>query len=317
MTLRDFVEHSFTVYDEFERSSLDIFSSTCEHVAPRLGLVAAPEAPSRKVAGNPYKYVKQEQFWKNSVAGVEPSALDPVLAPRFTILPTERVATAGSCFAQHIARTLAKSGFNYFVPEQAPGDLTPEDAFARNFGVFSARYGNVYTVRQLVQLFNRVQGDFTPRDDVWFDRNGKVVDPFRPQIEPEGFADQAAMLHSRAEHLAAVEQMLREMDVFIFTLGLTEGWRSKLDGSIYPLAPGVAGGEMDFDRYEFVNFTVDEIVLDLHRALDFISKINPKCRVILTVSPVPLIATYEPRHALVATTYSKSVLRAAADTIYR
>jgi hypothetical protein len=40
-------------------------------------------------------------------------------------------------------------------------------------------------------------------------------------------------------------------------------------------------------------------------------------RVLLTVSPVPLIATYEERHVLTATTYSKSVLRVAAETIVR
>ena len=38
---------------------------------------------------------------------------------------------------------------------------------------------------------------------------------------------------------------------------------------------------------------------------------------ILTVSPVPLIATYEKRHVLVSTTYSKSVLRAAAEVATR
>jgi GSCFA family len=35
----------------------------------------------------------------------------------------------------------------------------------------------------------------------------------------------------------------------------------------------------------------------------------------LTVSPVPLVATYEDRHVLVSTTYSKSVLRVAAETL--
>jgi len=39
--------------------------------------------------------------------------------------------------------------------------------------------------------------------------------------------------------------------------------------------------------------------------------------VLLTVSPVPLIATYEPTHVLTATTYSKSVLRVAAGTLAR
>jgi hypothetical protein len=35
----------------------------------------------------------------------------------------------------------------------------------------------------------------------------------------------------------------------------------------------------------------------------------------LTVSPVPLIATFEPRHVLISTTISKAILRVAADEI--
>ena len=45
--------------------------------------------------------------------------------------------------------------------------------------------------------------------------------------------------------------------------------------------------------------------------------INPGVRVILTVSPVPLVATAEPNHVLAATTYSKSVLRVAAEAAAR
>ena len=45
--------------------------------------------------------------------------------------------------------------------------------------------------------------------------------------------------------------------------------------------------------------------------------VNPASRVILTVSPVPLAATYTGNHVLSATTYSKSVLRAAAERVVR
>ena len=40
---------------------------------------------------------------------------------------------------------------------------------------------------------------------------------------------------------------------------------------------------------------------------------NPKARLVLTVSPVPLAATASGSHVLPATIYSKSVLRAAAQ----
>ena len=64
---------------------------------------------------------------------------------------------------------------------------------------------------------------------------------------------------------------------------------------------------------EFVNFSAGEVRRDLSTLIDRVAVINPACRVILTVSPVPLIATYEKRHVLVSTAASKAALRTAAD----
>lgn len=319
MNLRQYVEASYRVYDRYERDSIDLINVSLTDMQSRLKFTDPPQPsqPSRISRRNPYAGAPRTQFWKDAVAGVEPSSLDPVVNPSFLIAHGEKVATAGSCFAQHIARTLAHSGFNYYVSESAPPGMTEAQAHVENYGVFSARYGNIYTVRQLVQLFERVSGRFTPQDQAWLRTDRRWVDPFRPQIVPEGFADVKELETSRSEHFAAVRELFTQCDVFIFTLGLTEGWRSRLDGAVFPIPPGVAGGEMDPDRYEFVNFTHDEIVDDLHRAIDTLTSLNPKCKVILTVSPVPLIATYEPRHALVATTYSKSVLRVAAEEAMR
>src|SRR3546814_611699 len=55
----------------------------------------------------------------------------------------------------------------------------------------------------------------------------------------------------------------------------------------------------------------------MEQFLKRLKAINPRVKVVLTVSPVPLIATYEPEHVLCATTYSKSVLRVAATMLAR
>lgn len=178
--------------------------------------------------------------------------------------------------------------------------------------MYSARYGNIYTARQLVQLFDRAHGSFSPQDEAWKRSDGRFVDPFRPQIEPDGFATRAEVVRDRRNHLRDVKRLFAQLDVFIFTLGLTEAWRRREDGAVFPLAPGVAGGELDRDSYEFVNFDSQEVLADLHGFLLRLRGVNPSARVILTVSPVPLIATYEDRHVLVSTTHSKAVLRAAA-----
>src|SRR5690606_41235161 len=82
-------------------------------------------------------------------------------------------------------------------------------------------------------------------------------------------------------------------------------------------APGVSGGSHDPALHMFHNLDVNEVVADMEAFLAGLRRVNPGVRVMLTVSPVPLIATFEDRHALVATTYSKSVLRVAADMLYR
>lgn len=265
---------------------------------------------------NPYQGLPPERFWRSAVAGIEPFRLDPVTSTRFNIDRNERIATAGSCFAQHISNRLARIGFNYYVPE-AGNDLAPEARKAMNYGVFSARFGNIYTTRQLLQLFLECFDGRTIAEAVWQAPDGRYVDALRPQVTPGGYETEEQVHTERRSHLAAVRRMFEDCDVFVFTLGLTEAWRSWIDGTVYPMAPGVTAGSCDPERHEFVNLDVLEVMSDLDAFLQRLKAINPTVRVVLTVSPVPLIATYEPRHALVATTYSKSVLRVAADMAYQ
>jgi hypothetical protein len=59
---------------------------------------------------------------------------------------------------------------------------------------------------------------------------------------------------------------------------------------------------------------VQEVEQDLLAFIDSLRDVNPDSRIILTVSPVPLVATYVDQHVLVSTCFSKSVLRVAANT---
>ncbi len=265
---------------------------------------------------NPYAGLPDHQFWRRSVSRIEAHRFDPVVNPRFQIAASDKVATAGSCFAQHISRRLQAIDFNYFIPE-AGRHLGPAERQRRNYGVFSARFGNLYTTAQLRQLFEEAFGERRPLEQAWRRADGRYVDAYRPQVEPDGYVDARAVSQDREDHLAAVRRMFREADVFIFTLGLTEAWRSRGDGWVFPLAPGVAAGDYDPQAYEAVNYTVAEVEADLTLFLDALKQINPDVRVLLTVSPVPLIATFENRHVLTSTTYSKAVLRVVADEVLR
>jgi hypothetical protein len=243
--------------------------------------------------------------------------VDPVVSFPWRITREHNVATAGSCFAQHIARHLKDAGFNYFVAESGHpiGDDATKSAF--NYGTFTARYGNIYTAKQLLQTFNRAFQKFTPVEAVWPLKDGGFADPFRPAIQPHGFACAEEVYADREQHLAAVRRMFSELDIFVFTLGLTEAWRSREDGAVFPVCPGVHGGEFDSERYEFVNYDSEEVISDLSAVFDQLRDLNPSAKVILTVSPVPLIATAEDRHVLVSTTYSKSALRVACERLVK
>jgi len=265
---------------------------------------------------NPYSGLTDAHFWRRAVSRVERHLVDPVVSTRFRIDRKDRVATAGSCFAQHIARWLRNADFNHFVVEAGEG-IAEHERIERNYGIFSARFGNIYTTRQLLQLFRRAEGSFVPADDCWVRADGRYADPFRPNIEPRGFASPEELRADRDGHLAAVRGMFADADVFVFTLGLTEGWRSRRDGASFPLAPGVVAGEFDPSEHAFANAGVAETIADLREFIAALRGMNPGIRVLLTVSPVPLVATYEDRHVLAATVYSKSVLRVAAEEIVR
>jgi len=78
------------------------------------------------------------------------------------------------------------------------------------------------------------------------------------------------------------------------------------------MAPGTLAGEYEPARYRFHNLSYGDILSDLQAFRDRLRSVNPTARILLTVSPVPLTATATNDHVLVATTYSKSVLRAVA-----
>ena len=267
---------------------------------------------------SPYLKVPASARWRDSMAGRSPESINPHAGPSFLLGAGDRIASAGSCFAQRISESLRARGYNYLITEQGPPFVDEAAKRELGYGVYSARYGNIYTVLQLVQLFQRAFGRFEPQEPLWTNGEGRFVDPFRPGVQPGGFASESECLWDRASHLKAVRRVFEEADVLIFTLGLTESWVSADDGAVFPVCPGAGlGGRFDPERHLFHNFTLTEVVEHLETFLALLAEVNPSARVILTVSPVPLIATFEPRHVLQSTVYSKSVLRVACEEIIR
>lgn len=182
--------------------------------------------------------------------------------------------------------------------------------------MYSARYGNIYTARQLLQLAQEVSGDWKPQNCIW-EKGGRFFDALRPAVEPEGLASAGEVTEHRRHHLTKVAQLFKNLDLFVFTLGLTEMWVHKKSGTVYPSAPGTIAGQYDPDDYEFINAGFSDIMADYHAFEQVLTTLREgrPFQILLTVSPVPLTATASDKHVLVSTVYSKSILRAVAGQL--
>ena len=263
---------------------------------------------------SPYSDLPSRSFWKGAVSGRSPETVSGLWQPKFQFAPDTRIATAGSCFAQHISRYLRARNAPVVDLEPGPHGLSAASAAKYGYGIYSARYGNIYTVRHLLQLTEEALGRFAPSDAVW-ERDGRFFDAMRIGVEPEGLPSAEAVRQHRQQHLVQVRRLFAKSDVFVFTLGLTEAWTHRESGTVYPTAPGTIAGSYRPEVHAFRNFDFLDVYKDFVKFHRIATKRNPGLKFLLTVSPVPLAATASDKHVLVATTYSKSVLRAVAGKL--
>ncbi len=257
---------------------------------------------------NPYSSLPSKSFWKNfKKTNFDFSFfIDEEIQRHFT---TKKIASAGSCFAANVAVHLQNTSTEYLFEEQKhPFISNIKNSY--NYESYSARYGNIYSTRQFLQLIKRAKGGFNPDENFW--RNGnELSDPFRPGIEFKNYTEPEFNFEKKL-HLEAVKRTIVGCDTYIFTLGLTEVWMNKKDKSVYPSCPGVIAGTFDPAKYELLNLTVIDISNDIQEINYELLEINPKIKLILTVSPVPLTATANSNNVILSNQYSKSKLLVAA-----
>ena len=263
---------------------------------------------------HPYKYLSPKKFWKTGAFDRKFEALEDLVSPKFALRKNTSIATYGSCFAQNIGKYLVKKNFNWQYTEQhPPGLINDEDILKYGYKIFSSRTGNIYTTSLFQQWVDWCFGENEMPSEYWEDDNG-LIDPFRPSIPKGVFFTSNELHNSRLHTLKCFKDSLINSDVLVFTLGLTECWLNK-DGYEYPNCPGTIGGTFDRNKHYFYNHNYQSTYDALESALEKIKKINENLKVLLTVSPVPLTATYSDDHVITATIKSKSILRSVADEL--
>jgi len=270
------------------------------------------------MANHPYTALPPTAFWSPAVARHHMLDISGLWTAPFLITRQDLVVTFGSCFAQHFGPALRTHGYHWHDAEPAPGGLSETSARTLNYGVFSARTGNIYTASLFHQWVDWALGERTPPDLSWQGEAG-IHDPFRPTIEPGGFASVPEMLAAREGTIAAFRRAILGCNVLVFTLGLTESWQDRELGVEYPICPGVVAGSFDPDRHVFENQHYEAVYTNLVQAIRKIriARARRGPRILLTVSPVPLTATMSGDHVLVASSESKAVLRAVAGAVAR
>lgn len=263
---------------------------------------------------SPYQGLDDRAFWRSGVADAGAFPPPDLYRPKFRITRDMPIFTAGSCFAQHVGRALAGADFKVIDTETLPADVPDELARRWGYRMYSARFGNIYTTRQLRQLMDEALDGQPLAEPIW-QRDGKFYDAFRPNVTPGGLDTPDHVTEARRFHLGAVRDAASQASVVVFTLGLTETWQHGATGTVYPTAPGTIAGWYDAASFHFVNFRAGQIRDDFLAARTRFQALNPDVKFLLTVSPVPLTATASGDHVLPATVYSKSVLRTVAGEL--
>jgi hypothetical protein len=196
---------------------------------------------------------------------------------------TTRITTFGSCFAQHINAHLKAIGFD-----------TSRD---RDGGVYISLMGEgLVNVHSILQQFQWALEDVAPPSGLW---HGFRAEDF-------GY-DEEVRQRTRDIFLST--------DVFILTCGVSEIWYDEVTGGVFWRAVPMA--HFDPSRHKFRVASFAETRVAIEAILDLIRKHVPRARIVMTVSPVPLVASFRPVSCITANCASKAILRASLDEVIR
>ena len=220
-----------------------------------------------------------------------------------TIDKTTPIASMGSCFAREIRKVLIKQEYNYITEETYhPASVHASAAWERTYNTFSMR-----------QIFEYTFESFTPETRWWISpKTRQVQDPYRRIILYDSI--ETAEKDFKA-HIGCSRKAIMRAKVLILTLGLTEIWEDKADKSVICLPSGPyfnEGGGLK--EYVFRVSRYQENLDNLEKIYKILKKYNEECKLVITISPVQLWATFrQDMDVISANCNSKSTLRAAAD----
>jgi tetratricopeptide (TPR) repeat protein len=110
-------------------------------------------------------------------------------------------------------------------------------------------------------------------------------------------------------------QAIKNCDVFILTLGVAPAFFDRATGDFVLPRPSALNSRVLAEKYLFRTTSVKENVDNVLYLIEFIRNISPHMRIVVTVSPVPLLASFEHESAVQADCLSKSTMRLVAHEV--
>jgi tetratricopeptide (TPR) repeat protein len=212
-------------------------------------------------------------------AGVEGFVLSGLLPAQPFITERTKITAFGSCFAHHISNHLNKRSFIVLSRQER-----------RSYVVaFNNEMVHTFSIKQQFDWVLRGK-EFS--QTLWHDRSGEQI------IYDDGVKRQT-------------RELFDQTDVFIFTLGLSEIWHDAQTDEVFWRS--VPESEYDPARHRFRLSTVEENYENLKAIYETVREFRPDAKIVLTLSPIPLNATFRPIGCVPANSVSKAILRVAID----
>ena len=110
-------------------------------------------------------------------------------------------------------------------------------------------------------------------------------------------------------------EAIKNSDVFILTLGVAAAFFDRTTGAFVLPRPSALNSRALAEKYLFRMASVKENVDNVLYLIEFIRSIAPQIRIVVTVSPVPLMASFGYASAVQADCLSKCMMRLVAHEV--
>lgn len=234
----------------------------------------------------------------------------PQFDKRLAMRSGEKVFTIGSCFARNVEGFLAP---RFEVPSRVEKSDVPADIAAMHEGLTADltlwhRY-NVFSIRNsLAWALEPEHPDAQHR--LQQVEPGRSVDPYAGCRTVLNTSDAERVRRWIDATIATV----RDCRIVIITLGLSEMWCDHATGRVLNAAPPQEMWAAFPARFQFRVATSGETLQQLNAIHTLLSRhCVEDFQIVVTVSPIPLLATFRETDIVVANAASKAILRAAVD----